>query len=248
MHTSFRFWVVLVAALVSASVTASLGFWQLRRADLKERIEAEMQAQQSAAVVHNRDLPATSHLADLTHRSAVLKGTWVASATVFLDNRQMNGRQGFYVVTPLKLTGDGRWILVQRGWAPRDFTDRTRIPHVPTPVGEIVVSGRISTPPAKVYQLGEPDSGVLRQNLDVSAFAQEYGVTVLQGSLVQVESIEGSPPDGLLRDWPRPSSGVHKHHGYAFQWFGLCGLIVVLYVWFQIITPLRRRHEHATPQ
>jgi surfeit locus 1 family protein len=37
------------------------------------------------------------------------------------------------------------------------------------------------------------------------------------------------------------ASGVAKHHGYAFQWFGLSGLIALLYVWFQIVQPRRQK-------
>ena len=44
----------------------------------------------------------------------------------------------------------------------------------------------------------------------------------------------------VLRQWPRPAADVHKHYGYAFQWFGLCALIAILYVWFQFIQPRRR--------
>jgi surfeit locus 1 family protein len=46
----------------------------------------------------------------------------------------------------------------------------------------------------------------------------------------------------LLRQWPTSFPDVHKHYGYAFQWFGLTALVVVLYVWFQIIAPRRRRN------
>jgi surfeit locus 1 family protein len=57
---------------------------------------------------------------------------------------------------------------------------------------------------------------------------------------VQDASPEGG--DGLLRQWPHPAVDVHKHYGYAFQWFALCALMAGLYVWFQLIRPwLRRR-------
>ena len=46
--------------------------------------------------------------------------------------------------------------------------------------------------------------------------------------------------DGLLRDWPVVAAGIHKHYGYAFQWFALSALTVTLYAWFQIIRPRRR--------
>ena len=54
------------------------------------------------------------------------------------------------------------------------------------------------------------------------------------------QSGEGLPPDGLSRDWPRIGYDTHKHYGYALQWFGLCALTAILYVWFQIIVPRRR--------
>jgi hypothetical protein len=45
----------------------------------------------------------------------------------------------------------------------------------------------------------------------------------------------GSASEGLLRDWPQINAGVQKHYGYAFQWFGLSVLVVLLYVWFQLV-------------
>jgi hypothetical protein len=50
----------------------------------------------------------------------------------------------------------------------------------------------------------------------------------------------GAASEGLLRQWPEPDAGVSKHYGYAFQWFGLCALVALLYLWFQILRPLRR--------
>jgi surfeit locus 1 family protein len=39
-----------------------------------------------------------------------------------------------------------------------------------------------------------------------------------------------------------PAVDVHKHYGYAVQWFSLTALITGLYVWFQLLRPRRRRH------
>src|SRR6185369_6844828 len=83
--------VVLVATLVGMGVTARLGVWQLSRAAQKE-------AMQQALIARTEADAAAQH-----YRRTTLHGEWVAAATVFLDNRQMNGRPGFYVVTPLKL-------------------------------------------------------------------------------------------------------------------------------------------------
>src|SRR5437868_3343803 len=66
----------------------------------------------------------------------------------------------------------------------------------------------------------------------------------LRGSWAAVQTA-ASVDDGLLRHWPPPELGLHKHYGYAFQWFALCALILVLYVWFQLIRP-RLRHQQQS--
>jgi surfeit locus 1 family protein len=60
-------------------------------------------------------------------------------------------------------------------------------------------------------------------------------------AVLQTAPEGANPLDGLQRDWTPLDSGVAKHYGYAFQWFALCGLIMVLYAWFQFIAPRRRK-------
>ena len=78
------------------------------------------------------------------HKMVVFKGEWQARHTVYLDNRPMNGKSGFWVFTPLMLQDTGQVILVRRGWAPRNFNDRALLPDVQTPVGVVTVAGRIA--------------------------------------------------------------------------------------------------------
>jgi surfeit locus 1 family protein len=168
-----------------------------------------------------------------------LQGRWLAGRTVYLDNRQMEGRPGFYVVTPLELR-PGDAVLVQRGWLPRDATDRSRLAPVATPAGPVQIFGRIAPPPARLYDFGGAASGPIRQNLALDAYASEIGTGLRPLSILQLaDPATTTPADGLQRDWPQPASGVERHWGYAFQWFGLCALIVGLYVWFQLIRPRR---------
>jgi surfeit locus 1 family protein len=163
----------------------------------------------------------------------------VAERTVFLDNRQMQGGVGFYVVTPLRLAGTDRAVMVQRGWAPRNFTAREQLPVVQTPTGEVEIEGRIAPPPSRLYQPGPAGTGPIRQNLDLPAFAAETGLALLSLSVQQT----GAASQGLRRDWPEVSGrGPETNYGYAFQWWALCGLIAALYVWFQFIQPRRQAH------
>ncbi len=233
---SRRFWLLTLIALVGMGVTASLGAWQWGRAQQKIALQAAVTARQALPPLDMSALALAPDAADRLHRAVVLRGQWLPEHTVFLDNRQMQGRPGFYVVTPLRLAGQSQAVLVQRGWAPRDFQDRSRLPPVETPAGEVRVLGRIALAPAKLYEFDGAPGGPIRQNLDLPAFRAETGLDLLDGSVVQT----GPASEGLRRDWPVPASGADKNYGYAFQWWALSGVILILYVWFQFIAPRRR--------
>lgn len=233
---SWRFWLITVAAVAGLLTTLSLGRWQLDRAAEKEALHEALERERARPVLSQREwLQAARENQSLLHRPVDLKGVWLPQFNVYLDNRQMKGRPGFFVLTPLALSGEQGVVLVQRGWVPRDFVDRNRLVEVPTPQGEVTVRARVAPVPAKLLELGSAGaaegSSRIRQNLDWDAFRQETGLPLLPGSMVQIDPAA----DGLLRDWFEPGAGTEKHHGYAFQWFGLAGLIALLYVWFQIV-------------
>lgn len=239
-----RFWLITLAAMLVAGSTFSLGQWQLGRAAQKEALQSAIGARDHLPLLDNRGLMAEKNSANVLHRQALLKGTWRAEHTVYLDNRPMGGKTGFFVVTPLALEGSSQLVLVQRGWVPRNFTDRTRLAPVATPSGSVTVRGRIAPPPSKLYAFKGVESGRIRQNLDMSAFSAQTGLPLLDVSLLQLDA----ESEGLLREWAAPNLGVDKHYGYAFQWFGLCGLVLILFAWFQLILPLRTKRRSPLPR
>ncbi len=232
-----RFWLVMVAALAVAATTFSLGQWQMRRVAQKEALQAAIESQSTLPTIDVQALIAMKNPMDAVHRQATLQGVWRSEHTVFLDNRPMSGKTGFVVLTPLVLEGSAKVILVQRGWVPRNFADRTRLPDISTPAGLVTVRGRIAPPPSKLYEFKGMETGRIRQNIDPSGFATEISLPLLSVSLLQT----GVAGEGLMRDWAAPNLGVDKHYGYAFQWFGLCALVVFLFIWFQLVTPLRSK-------
>lgn len=236
-----RTWLITAAALAGMAATFSLGAWQWGRAQQKIALAQSVELRQSQPTLAQEAIATAAGSPEMLHRPVQLRGRWEARHTVFLDNRQMQGRPGFYVVTPLRLAHGDAVVLVQRGWVPRNFIDRTQLPPVDTPAGEVTLTGRMAPPPAKLYEFGGGTVGPIRQNLDLAAFRAETGLPLLDGSVVQT----GSPSEGLLRDWPVPASGADKNYGYAFQWWALCGVIFILYAWFQFIAPRRRRLPRA---
>ncbi|MFT3817679.1 MAG: SURF1 family protein [Rubrivivax sp.] len=232
-----RRWLVLLAAVLGVALTARLGLWQLDRAAQKIALQRSQEQRSRLPALGAADLSGKAEAdAALWQRTVAVEGRWMAGATVYLENRAMNGHAGFFVVTPLVLD-DGRAVAVQRGWLPRDIADRTRIAPYRSADGRLRVRGRIAPEVSRLYELGAAASGALRQNLDLAAYAGEIRRPLLPLVIVQED---GGDADGLLRQWPPPAVDVYKNYGYAFQWFGLSGLIAFLYVWFQVIRPRRR--------
>jgi surfeit locus 1 family protein len=246
-----RRWLFLALAMAGVAATLTLGSWQLRRADFKQSTASQIAAQGQLPPLSEW----TPTQSNLLHRNVSLRGLWLDAHTVFLDNRFMGGRAGFYVVTPLQLQGTQSIVWVQRGWVARDIQDRARLPELPSSGQEVIVPGRVIDKISRVYALGEAGSSAsapaasapasarpsrIWQNLPVADLGLGYAalpMAVLQTAPALANGVVQS--DGLSRDWPQVDAGVAKHYGYAFQWFALCGLIIVLYVWFQILAPRR---------
>ena len=104
-------------------------------------------------------------------------------------------------------------------------TTREVLPKVPAPAGEVLVEGLALPRIPHVLQAG-PDSGQVRQNVDLPSFEKETGLK-LQPIVIE----QHSPAlDGLLREWPRPDTGIQIHESYALQWYSLAALAVVLFI------------------
>jgi len=229
-----------VVALACAMLTARFGVWQLSRAHTKiayanlvaERLTMPAVPQEALA----RDAAAAEQQ---WHRQVVLTGEWVGARTIFLMNRTMDERSGFYVMTPLRLP-DGSAVIVQRGWVPRDDADPLKVPTIPTPAGPVTVTGRAAPWPSHWIDIGHGNGGPVRQNLEREPFQAESGLA-LRPLTVAEEPTDANAHDGLRRDWPATLGGVSvvTNYGYAVQWFAMSIAFLGLYVWLQFIRPRR---------
>ncbi len=235
-----------LAALALVAVTVSLGNWQMRRADEKRALHARHEAASRDAVVR---VPAGDlDPASLEGRRVVARGELLPRWTVFVDNRTHKGIAGFYVLSPLRMTGSERHVLVLRGWVASDPRERSRLPDLATPAGEVEIEGIAQLDLEHVLELGRSappgPQDRLWQNADVASFARWSGLAMQP--LVVRETVAPrvgaeERDDGLVRDWPDPGSGVEKHLGYAFQWYALAVLAAGL--WARFVLFGRRKAE-----
>ena len=231
MNAKIKFGLLTLAACAGVLVTAAMGNWQLSRAAQKQAMQADIEAQSVKPPLTAKSLRELTDASQAFHHRPTNRGFWVKDATVYLENRPMGGHAGFVVLTPLVMEAGSEAILVQRGWVPRDFESRGRLPDLETPHGMVDVAGTITPPPSKLYEPGPSAPGLIRQNIDLAQFHVETGLTLLPVTLQQT----GAAGDGLQRDWPAVNLGIEKNQGYAFQWFAMSVLIAGLYLWFQVI-------------
>jgi surfeit locus 1 family protein len=238
--------VATMATVLGMALTVRLGVWQLSRGHEKETLHAAILAQHAKPALDTAAVLKDKSVLAQLHQGVRLEGRWLSQYTVYLENRPMQGRSGFIVLTPLQLD-PSTTVLVQRGWIPRHQQDRTLLAPIETPQGLVQVNGRIALGPSEVMELGDKTQRTddtttaqtagqspIRQNLNIPNYSHEIGVSIV-GTVLQTDA----DAEGLQRSWPVITAGVEKHWGYAFQWFALAVVQLLLYFWYQWIKPYR---------
>jgi cytochrome oxidase assembly protein ShyY1 len=226
MSFTFRF-IPFLAAIIVALIALSLGNWQSRRAEEKQRLASEQALQAALPPLDMQSLNEAK--APAYFRSVQITGSFIAQWPIYLDNRPYQGKAGFYLLMPFKLKDSEKILLVMRGWLPRDVQNRVQLPTIPTPEGVLQLEGKVRESVGHVMQLGsEPalQSGVIRQNFEVAELSKASGLK-LENFIIEQTS---DAKDGLIRDWPQPSLGMEKHRGYAFQWYGLAVTALLFFI------------------
>jgi len=247
MPIRFRFRLIpFVVTVLLVVLGIALAQWQTRRGDQKQAIETKLLQREADATIKFGD--GSQGIDQLEYRRMALRGEFIAGWPVYLDNRPLNGVAGFYVLMPFKLAASGTagdtngagYVLVARGWLPRDPADRSKLPSYPTPAGTIEIEGLVRRDFGHVLQLGDaapPQPRAIVQNLGINEFAAASKFRLQPFVIEQTSNTD----DHLLRDWPRPSLGIEKHRGYAFQWYALA---VMAFIFF-VVTGFRRGSENT---
>lgn len=234
----------LLAILLFASGTAGLaglGLWQLDRAAHKRERHAGYVARQSAAPLDFATLPADSRLAELEWRQVRARGHYL-DRHVLLDNRLLQGRAGYEVLTPFA-TDDGRVVLIARGWVPLGAS-RDAAPDVLAPAEALTVHGHFGDVPVSGIELaGETRQAELMapEIIRVQRVLLEALAPLLEVRLwPAVLYLAPDAPGAFAVAWPAPGDGSAKHTAYAVQWFAMAAVLGGIGLWQW--QPRRRRH------
>ena len=237
-HAARRFrpalWPTL-AAIVFIALTVGLGNWQRHRAEEKNELRAQLDLA-DAQPAQDASTLGTDVVRE-RFRRVVADGTFDGAHQLLIDNKVQDGRAGYDVVAPLRLSANGAYVLVDRGWVAQG-PRRSDLPHVDPPATQTRIEGRINLPPQHYLELGHVvETGTLRQNLDIARIAASSGLT-LAPFIIEQTSDAG---DGLVRNWAPPDFGADQHRSYMMQWYSFAFIAAVLWL------GLNWRRDGATP-
>jgi cytochrome oxidase assembly protein ShyY1 len=231
---------LLVAVIVVTCV--ELGFWQLHVAQDKGLAAALQQAHEAQPMAVETILtPQQPFPNSESGRPVTAVGTYAASGQVIVGPRRLEGRTGYWVLTPLTLTANRTVLPVVRGFV----TDPAAVTAPPT--GAISLDGSLAPgespadPPAlpsgTAPALGSVDLSILVNRwpgplYNAFVFAQSEK-TSTGASVAPSAGLRRVPPPGV-------SGGLQwRNAAYAVQWWMFAGF--ALFMWFRMVRDDARR-------
>jgi surfeit locus 1 family protein len=224
-----------IAYLCLLPLLLALGFWQLDRAEEK-RAFLDLQKQGKAAETLQLTAATEDKTNALRYRNIKATGRYDTAHQFLLDNQISAGKPGYFVLTPFKLEGGEKAVLVNRGWLPLTH-DRSQLPDVRMEEFPAMIRGRINNFPSVGIKLPGADKPAvgwpsLVQVADSNILARTLGYPLFS---FMVE-LDKSLPEGYQREWRETAvMPPEQHIAYATQWFGLAFTLTLLFIWYSRI-------------
>jgi surfeit locus 1 family protein len=246
---TWRGWLlgVLIAALALGMV--GLGLWQLDRLAQRRAQNAVVRERLASAPLDLNQQPG----AGLPEYQPVqLRGTYDFSQEIVLRNRAHLDAPGVHVLTPLRLAGSDRAVLVDRGWIPYLDAERSIRRAYEQPEGEVALQGIVRPSQQRQYAFQPADPTLSPEQPRLDAWFR-----------VDLDQIQAQVPYRLLPFYVELAPGADSsrlpiagyevdlgdgpHLGYAIQWFAFALILVAgsLALARQRITPKKLPNRSA---
>jgi surfeit locus 1 family protein len=220
-------WLMTVLTAAACITFVYLGRWQWHRGDLRDAEAVEFaQGSEAPVPLGNRSPSAVERF-----QRVRVRGRYDAAHQFLLDNRSLDGRPGYEVLTPLDRP-EGATLLVDRGWVP--FTGyRDKLPDIsftPAPLDEVV--GRVDELPSAGLQSGRaaPDAKAPWPKVTTYPSAAELVEALGRPAEARILLLDARAANGYVREWQPPGLPSIRHWSYAVQWWAFAVLAAALWL------------------
>lgn len=208
-----------------------LGIWQLHRYHDKQQLLKTYKER-----LHGLPKPfalLSGDVKDFQFQMVAVDGEWMNEFSMFIQNRMHQSQPGFEVITPMRVVGTQKWLLIDRGWIRKE---RDKILPSLVPVsGKLQLIAYVKLLDEHQFIIGKNivDPGVkpwVMQKIDIAQLSKltkhDFYPFILR--LNPTESY------GFVRDWVISITPPERHLMYAIQWFALAIVVLVGYLCFCI--------------
>jgi len=227
-------WKLTLFYLLLFPLLVGLGFWQLYRADYKQGLQDLYDQRAASTPINLSELKADQ---DVAYLPVKLRGRFDNQHHFLLDNRVLNGRPGYEVISalllePVVLVAGERVekVWVNRGWLPMQ-ADRNILPVIEPVEDTQEVRGQLVTP-TEAFVLAEvPLSGQwpeVIQTVKLTVLDERRGAPQ---SLPYLLRLAASETGSFQVNWQPINTTPEKSLGYAVQWFLMALVLTGLFIW-----------------
>lgn len=220
----------LLVALIC--ILVGLGFWQLQRADEKQ-LFLDQQADQLSRAPIQLQLK-SDHFERMRFQPVYLHGKFDCDHQILLDNKTLNGKPGFHVITAFRPSTATQSILVNRGWVAMNSNRQPDQQYQDCPSQAFQLQGIINDFPGLGYHFSGSTESVSNDwplillELDAKKLSIALNYPIVDFLLLMDKKLE----TGFVRDWSfAPNILPEKHIAYAVQWFGLAITLLCMSLW-----------------
>jgi len=218
-----------IATLLVLPILVNLGMWQSRRAEQKQILQNIYEKRGTSEPVRISAEPVI--VDEIRYSKVVVSGRYEPEYQILIDNQIYKGQAGYHVITPLHIKGNDVRILVNRGWVSMG-KDRSILPVIDTPSGEISLTGFAHDTSGKYLELTQAKSTnsswqKVWQNLDLKRYKEAVPFPIQS---VTILLDPASTAGGYVREWPKPDAKIEVNKGYAVQWYLMSITLVVIFL------------------
>jgi surfeit locus 1 family protein len=228
-------WLVRHALVVLVVIVLiNLGLWQLRRLDERRALNAAILAGLNGPVTTLTGADVDPNALDFHRVTAT--GEFDNAQSLVLRNQPFDLKPGVHLITPLRLAGSQRAVLVDRGWIPLDNSGQ-EARQVYDETGRVTVDGiaaKSQPRPDRFLVPTDPTPAPPATRLDewfrvdIDRIQAQVPYPLLPIFIKQSPDKNAQPNTPPLRvETIDLSEGPHL--GYALQWFSFVIILLVVY-------------------